>query len=329
MKLLLTSVYHKVGNDPLNTPYSFFVLDPVTKRITNSVPYSPELDSAPTDGRPQPFGKWGKPGSSHIPDEDRALKFLPFGITSGEGKIFVASNYNIAAFDKDTYEYIETISTSGVPHVHEITYNDGYIFRTNTSNDTISRINVSTKEEIHFSFKTMDREETLTYPSDTRNLMDVIHLNAVTVDGDNVYVLAHNRYQKRSEVFVMDKDLTSATKLVDLDYAQHDIIIHNGKLFSFGSQRGVLTIVDLDTLRVIKRFITDSDTYFLRGGVILNGEILVFANAKGSTTFEPFHGPGEFMINAKILTVDLETYLVTSQQDTDEFGTIADLVILP
>ena len=203
MKLLLTSVYHKVDNES----YSFFVLDPVTKRITNSVPYSPELDSAPTDGRPQPSGNWGKPGSSHIADGDPALKFLPFGITSGEGKIFVASNYNIAAFDKDTYEFIEIVSTSGVPRVHEITYADGYIYRTNTSNDTISRINVSTKEEIHFSFKTMAREETLIYPFDTKNTMDVFHINAVTVNGDEVYVLAHNRYQKRSEILVMDRVL--------------------------------------------------------------------------------------------------------------------------
>jgi hypothetical protein len=79
---------------------------------------------------------------------------------------------------------------------------------------------------------------------------------------------------------------------------------------------------------VTKRFITDADTYFLRGGVILNGEIVVFANAKGSDNFEPFHGPGGFMRNANILTVSLETLLVTSQQETDEFGTIADLIIL-
>lgn len=313
MKLLLTSTYHKVGNDPSNTPYSFFVLDPVTKRITNSVPYSPELDSRPTDGRPDPSDS-----------------FLPFGITSGEGKIFVASNYNIAAFDKDTYEYIETVSTSGVPHVHQITYNDGYIFRTNTTNDTLTRINLSTKEEIHFSFKTMAREETLTYPVSDKNLMDVVHLNSVTVNGDNVYVLAHNRYQKRSEIFVMDKDLTSATKLVDLDYAQHNILINNGKLYSFGSQRAVLTVVELDTLRVTKRFIADADTYFLRGGVILNGEIVVFANRKGSGTFnQPFHDQSAPMADARILTVSLETYQVTAQQDTDEFATIADLTILP
>jgi DNA-binding beta-propeller fold protein YncE len=308
MKLLLTSVYHKVDNNP----YSFFVLDPATKRITNNVPYSPELDSRPTDGR-----------------VDIAAAFTPFGITSGEGKIFVASNYNIAAFDKDTYEFIEIVSTSGVPHVHEITYADGYIYRTNTTNDTLTRINLATKEEIHFSFKTMAREETLTYPSDNRNVMDVVHLNAITVDGDKVYVLAHNRYQKRSEIFVMDRDLTSAEKLVNLDYAQHDILLHGGKLYSFGSQRAVLAVVDLETLKVSKRFLADPDVYFLRGGVILNGEIVVFANRKGSGTFnQPFHEPGAPMDNAKILTVNLDTYLVTGEQETDEFSTIADLIVI-
>lgn len=326
MKLLLTSVYHKVDNNS----YSFFVLDPVTKAITNPIPYSPELDARPTDGRPQPYGVWGAPGSTDISPEPKGLDFLPFGIATGEGKIFVASNYNIAAFDENTYQYIETISTSGVPHVHEIAYDNGYIFRTNTSNDTITRINVSTKEEVHFSFKTMAREETLTYPSDTRNLMDVFHINAVAVDGDNVYVLAHNRYQKRSELFLMDRDLTNATKLANLDYACHDLLINDGKIYSFGSQRGMLITVDLSDNRVTKRYIVNAEKYFLRGGVILNGEIVVFANGKGSATFttaEPFHGAGDWD-DANILRVSLETQTVIDSITTSEFATIGDLAIL-
>jgi hypothetical protein len=323
MKLLLTSVYHKVDNNR----YSFFVLDPETKTITNSVPFSPELDARPTDGRPQPRGVFATQDTDEISAQPRELAFLPFGITTGEGKIFVASNYNIVAFDENTYQYIETISTSGVPHVHEITYSDGYIFRTNTSNDTITRINVSTKEEIHFSFKTMDREATLTYPSDPKNTMDTFHLNAVTVDGDNVYVLAHNRYQKRSEIFVMDKDLTNATKLANLDYACHDILIHDGKLYSFGSQRGMIVTMDLATNRVSKKYIVNAEDKFLRGGVILNGEILVFANAKGSETFELTHGAQNWD-DAKILRVDLATQTVIESINTSQFATIADVVIL-
>lgn len=323
MKLLLTSVYHKVDNDP----YSFFVLDPVTKEITNKVPLSPELDARPTDGRPQPYGVWGRSGSSDISDQPKGLGFLPFGIATGEGKIFVASNYNIVAFDENTYQYIETISTSGVPHVHEISYDNGYIFRTNTSNDTITRINVSTKEEIHFSFKTMAREATLTYPSDVKNTMDVFHLNAVTVNGDNVYVLAHNRYQKRSELFVMDKDLTNATKLANLDYACHDLLVHDGKLYSFGSQRGMLISVNLSDNRVTKRYIVNADKYFLRGGVILNGEIVVFANAKGSSNFEPFHSVSDWD-DANILRVSPDTYTVIESKTTSDFATIGDLTIL-
>ena len=308
MKLLITSTFHKMGDDR----YSFLVMDPTTKRITNTVPYSSELDSRPT----------------HMPDT--ADYFVPFGITSGEGKIFVASNYNIAAFDQNTFEFIELVSTSGTPRVHGIVYNDGYIFRTNTNNDTISRINLATKEEIHFSFKTMAREETLIYPTESNNHMDTFHLNAIAVDGDNVYVLAHNRYQKRSEVFLVDKNFTSAEKLANLDYAQHNILVHEGKIYSFGSQRGLLVVLDLDTLKVTKRFIADADEAFLRGGAIVNGEILVFANKKMSGTFRKFiKEDGAEEPDATILRVDLETYQVISSETTDQISVISDIVVLP
>lgn len=304
MKLLLTSPHHKIDA----TDYPFFVMDADTKEVTGIAVNSPLADQRP---------------HSAIPED---LDYLPFGITTGEGKIFVGINYTISAYDPTTLELLEVVTTTGVPHTHEIKYADGFIYRTNTSNDTISRINVATKEEVHFSFKTMARETTLTYPTDNKNVMDVFHLNAVTVDGDNVYVLAHNRYQKRSEVFLMDKDLTSATKLVNLDYACHDLVIHDGKIYSFGSQRGMLITLDLETLRVSKRYIVDSDAFFLRGGVVLDGKLIVFANRKGSQTFNPF-GEVDNRPNANILTIDLATGDITIQE-TDKFASIADLEIL-
>lgn len=304
MKLLITSPHHKLNADN----YPFFVMDPTTKKVTGIAKNSPLADQRPRNDTPAD------------------LDYLPFGITTGEGKIFVGINYTISAYDPTTLELLEVVTTTGVPHTHEIKYADGFIYRANTSNDTVSRINVASKEEVHFSFKTMAREASLTYPTDNKNVMDVFHINAITVDGDNVYVLAHNRYQKRSEVFVMDKDLTSATKLANLDYACHDLLVHDGKIYSFGSQRGMLITLDIATARVTKRYIVDSDAFFLRGGVVIDNKIVVFANRKGSQTFNPF-GEVDTRPNANILTIDIATGDITIEE-TDEFASIADLEIL-
>jgi hypothetical protein len=175
----------------------------------------------------------------------------------------------------------------------------------------------------------MAREETLIYPTESNNHMDTFHLNAVAVDGDKVYVLAHNRYQKRSEVFVVDRNLTSAEKLADLDYAQHNILVHERKIYSFGSQRGLLVVLDLDTLKVTKRFIVDADESFLRGGAIVDGKIVVFANKKMSGTFRKFFPEDRAEEpDATILTLSLETYELLSTETTDQISVVSDIVVL-
>jgi hypothetical protein len=84
--------------------------------------------------------------------------------------------------------------------------------------------------------------------------------------------------------------------------------------------------VDLSDLRVSKRYIVDSDAFFLRGAVHINGKLVVFANRKGSQTFNPF-GEVDNRPNANILTIDLATGDIVIEE-TDEFASIADLEIL-
>jgi hypothetical protein len=319
MKLLITSAYHRVDQNQ----YSFFVVDSETEQTIAKVPCTDLLDQRPSN-------------SDYAQNQ---LTFNPFGITNGEGKIFVASNYVIQAFDQETLEPLEVVSTSGVPNVHEILYHNGYIYRTNTSNDTLTRINLSTKEEIHFSFKTMGRVDSYVVPDTHEEVlaMDTMHINSVAIYDGKVYALSHSRGNVRSEVFSLDLDLTSAEKFCNLDYQNHGLLFDNGKLYSLGTQKGYLVTVDLETKAVKKKYVYNPHAFFLRGLIKLNGEVKMVANQRLKITLERperIRGYKEMLAtnpdNLKALhfvTINPET-LVSTYTELEDFGVIQDINIL-
>jgi hypothetical protein len=318
MKLLITSTHHKVNLDK----YAFFVVDSDTKKIIAKAPCTDLLEQR-LDSE---YSKY-------------EVAFNPFGITSGEGKIFAASNYVIQAFDENTLEPLEVVSTSGVPNVHQILYHNGYIYRTNTSNNTISRIHLASKEEVHYSFDTMSRVDSYVVPDTHEDVLDTdtMHINHVAVHEEKLYVLAHNRGVKPSDVFVMDLDLTSAKEFVSLDYRNHNLLFDNGKLYSLGTQNGYLVTVDLDTLSVTKNLIVDPERFFLRGILKVNGKIKVVASQRLNVTLErpsriKFHKEmlathPQRLKSARLLTINPET-LESTSIDLDDFGVVADIQIL-
>lgn len=316
MKLLTTSVYHRVDQDQ----YAFFVVDSETEKIISKVPATELLDHRPYN-------------SDYAQNQ---LTFNPFGITNGEGKIFVAANYVIQAFDQDTLEPLEVVSTSGVPNVHEITYHNGYIYRTNTSNDTISRIDVNTKEEVHYSFKTMGRVNSYVVPDTHEDVLatDVLHLNSLAVNDGKLYVLANNRGVKRSEVFVMDLDLNTAEKFCNLDYQCHGLLFDDGKLYSLGTQNGYLVVVNLETMIVKRKYVYNPDAFFLRGMAKIDGELKVVANQRLRITLERperIRGYKELLANSPeklkslhFATINPDT-LTSTYTELEDFSVIQDI----
>lgn len=286
MKLIVTSINHKLDNNS----YSFFIFDTETNKVVNKVPYLAELDP-------------------ELGVTTEKNYFLPWGIAQARGNIYIASNHTIASFDSNTLKFKEVISTSGAAATHQIAYHDGYIYRANTSNDTVTRIDLDTLEEIHFSFKDFAIITTFDIP-DNDDSLDYRHLNSITIYDDKIYVLAHNRNMTESEVFILDKDMSHIESLSSLDFICHEIIIHDGCLYSLGTSSGTLIKLNLATLELEKTVVTDSSELFLRGAVLKDNKIIAFANQKRKAIAAAIDPPIADMITISLDDMSIQTVAV-------------------
>lgn len=286
MKLIITSINHKVDKDK----YSFFIFDTETNRVIDKVPYLPELDP-------------------ELGVTTEKNYFLPWGITQARGNIYIASNHTICSFDSDTLEYNGTISNSGAAATHQIAYHDGYIYRANTSNDTVTRIDLDTLEEIHFSFKDFSITDIFEIP-DNDDSLDYRHLNSITVHDGKIYVLAHNRNMTESEVFILNKDMTHVESLSSLDFICHEIIISDGYLYSLGTSSGTLIKLDLATLNLEKIVIANPSELFLRGAVLKDNSIIAFANQRRKVIAAAEDAPIADMITVSLDDMSIQTVAV-------------------
>jgi hypothetical protein len=254
MKLLAGSIHHKLDNNE----YSFFILDHDTNKIIKAIPHTPDLDPIIYD------------------TVDIKLILRPFGIAQGMGKIFIASNQRIVSFDAKTFDQIEVVSSSGVPNTHQIAYYDECLYRTNTSNDSITKIDLNSLEETHYCFKTMGQVDSLTMP--VTDAEDTMHFNSITIYDELVYTLAHNR-NSTSKIYVMDLGLTTVIDTIDLPGKQfHEIVFHDGYIYTLGSPDGTLVKISLHTKIADTRRIMDPSKYFLRGAFIKDNSLIAFGN---------------------------------------------------
>lgn len=253
-KLILTCDQHLIDN---NT-YSFFIYDIDSNSIERVAPYTTLLDNEidPNAGRPS---------------------FRPFGIAQYYDEILIASHSKIVSFNKDTLLPIRQVSNTGVLNTHQIEYYDGHLYRLNSSNDTITKININAKNEVHFSFKTMGVVPSITSPRKHMD-EDEYHINSITFYNDQLYVMAHNLNRSDSEVFVMDTNFSSIRSISKLDKTCHELIIVDNILYSLGTGNGILIKLDLDTLELTKIPLVKNNEYFLRGAALINNTIHIFAN---------------------------------------------------
>lgn len=294
MQTIVTSINHKLDKNK----YSFLIFDTEANKVVNTVPYLTELD----------------------PDLNLTTVknyFLPWGIAQGNGLIYIASNHTICSFDKETFEFKEVISNTGAIATHQIVYSNGYIYRADTSNDIVSRIDLNTKEEIYFSFKTRSLTNEFVIP-DGDDSLDDRHLNSITVDGDSIYVLAHNRNMTESEVFILNSDMTSVKSLSSLDFICHEIIISDGYLYSLGTSSGTLVKLNIETLTLEKIVITNSDDLFLRGAVLKNNKIIAFANQKRKVIAVSEDPPVADMITIDLKNMSIKTISVPELSEIND-----------
>lgn len=217
-----------------------------------------------------------------LPQNAGRARFRPFGIAQSENHIFISSNGNIVKFNNKTLEPIELVCNTGVINTHQIAYYQGFLYRTNTSNDTISKINLNSLEETHFSFKTMSIIDKIDKPINYSD-NDNHHINSLLIHEDQIYVMAHNNNVKKSEVFRLTLDFKEIHSVAKLGRCHHDIIIDNGLLYSLDTSRGSLIILNLisgnqDTYTLVGLDVNERPNMFLRGMALINDKLEIIAS---------------------------------------------------
>ena len=159
-----------------NTNDTFIILD--EDNLTyNTVPYCEFLDSK----LPKTCNDKNKPQGRR--------SFRPFGITTDEKNIYIASNENICSFDINTFKYKKTITTSGRVNTHQLCYNDGYIYRCDTAVNCITKINVNTLEETYIDIVFKKTIPNL-YESKYARDKDIYHINCIFIHDNKLYINA-------------------------------------------------------------------------------------------------------------------------------------------
>jgi len=288
-KLLLTSDIVYLDKNK----YTFHIYDTESQK-TYSMPYIKELDTDIDEsvaGRPS---------------------WRPFGITKTLDHIYISNNSKIMKFNITDFSIDSILSDNGVINTHQIKNDGKFIYRSNTSNDTVSKIDIRTGEQIHFDFKTMKKIDDLVPPKHYK-IQDEFHINSFHQFRTSLFVLANNLNKKRSELYVLDKSFDSCMKITDLGYHCHELIFDGRTIYTFSSGQGLMIELNFNDMTLDYMELEDPDKYFLRGATLNDGKIYVFANQlrKNFNKNSP----------VKLLTIDLDNDNIL-EEEIPEFGLI-------
>jgi hypothetical protein len=291
-KLIVTADKHNLGTNL----HSFYIFDLELNKIIAKSNFTEML-------------------CADLPKDAGREPFRPFGIAQSKNNIFIASNGNIVRFDNKTLKPIDVVCNTGVVNTHQIAYHEGYLYRTNTSNDTISKINLDNLKEIHFSFKDMSIVDSLDKPINHR-IKNNHHINSLLIHEDQIYVMAHNNYVTQSEIFRLSLDFKEIHSVAKLGKCHHEIIIKDELLYSLDTSRGLLVILNLSngnqsTYTIVESSTGDRPDMFLRGMALIDDKLQIIASVDSISSNLQING------NAIRITFDINSYSMTKMPIDD------------
>lgn len=209
-------------------------------------------------------------------DKNLIIKLLPgfcFGLTKiNEAEFYIYRDYSIKGniyrikidFDKNLITNLKKIKINLPPNVHQILYIDEVLYIADTKENSISRV---------YEEKFMDKnyiEGELLYSKKSDNYK---HFNSLTLYNDDLYLLAHNYSQyskKKSQIYILNKNLEIKEKLDNFGECSHDILFHEGMMYICDSLNSrILNSQKKEVfksnkfLRGFKKF---EDNFFILGG---------------------------------------------------------------
>ncbi len=176
----------------------------------------------------------------------------PFGITSDNDNIYIASNEKICSFDINTLEYKKDISSTGRVNTHEIYYHNGYIYRCDTAVNCITIINVNTLEETYIDIVLKKQIDNLYSSKQTRD-KDIFHINSITINENILYITCKgysnmvNLRNKNCQYTTFRDIYNEIVNLSDTEYDNSEIIstLNNIHYDYKYDMKDILSFIDL------------------------------------------------------------------------------------
>jgi hypothetical protein len=238
------------GYNP-NSP-TFLVYDAKSKALLYTCPRLPELDSPELAGQGRPT-------------------FRPFGITSDEAHLYIASHDRLAKFDKNTYQFLGLVDVPLFINTHEIVMHNSKLYVANTSNDTIGIYT----DSLCLFFNVTDFTVSPHAPTpDNVGSHDGAHVNSLCYHEGKIYFCLHYLDRRDSQLGYFDVNTLEAHIVAEAGRCAHGVQVLNGKLYSLSTGTGEIIEVDLSTKDVTLYKVVDSSKTFLRGLDVLDGSII-------------------------------------------------------
>ena len=117
--------------------------------------------------------------------EDKPI-YRPYGIDYDEDYVYVASHEKIVKYSRKTFKFLEVLVDTGYLNTHEIIKKGNNIYRVNTWEESITKINLETKEEKTITFKDSKTGE---IGKIEKKCYKHHHLNHIAIRGEYLYIL--------------------------------------------------------------------------------------------------------------------------------------------
>jgi outer membrane protein assembly factor BamB len=238
---------------------TLFEFDTETKTTSEVLAYKPELDCTWLDN----CGR---------------NTFRPFGIAQDEKFVYVASNERIGCFDKNSLEYVGLLDGAvAFVNTHQIFCSDNKLYITNSGNDSLGIYNFNLKSMQYYDFNSFLLKEQVQRPINADEL-DKLHINSVWVDSKIVYVVAHRLGEGMSSIFLFDEDTFELLWLVEAGYCSHNVLVHDGVLYTLSTDTGDLVAINLETSKKLTYTLVDTTHKFLRGLCLVGDSLYIGAS---------------------------------------------------
>lgn len=231
------------GSDDSNQT-SFYIVDIEKKSIVYKKNKIHELESLP-------------------PEKGRPL-FRPFGVTTDDRYIYLASNDKIGLFNKDSYDFIKCLDINAFVNTHQILIENDILFVCHTAINCIGIHYLTTKENKFLKLpdcKFIDTLPSVNYVDE----YDTVHINSLYLHDSKLYFCLHYRNQRKSRYGYFDMNNHSVTYFFDGGFCSHNIRIVDNILYSLSTKEGCLIEFDLNTKQTNYHMLVDPKKFFLRG----------------------------------------------------------------